>query len=131
MPRLVLASRSHAPVVPPRPLFAVDVEEFARLVLRDEMASAVAYADRARAAGVSQESLYLELLAPAARHLGDLWTEDLLGFAEVTLGLGQLHRVLRELSPAFESGPIQPRQDRRALLVRRRPASSIPSASPW
>ena len=50
---------------------------------------------------MSVESLYLNLLAPTARHLGELWTQDLCDFTQVTVGLSRLQRVLRELSPAF------------------------------
>jgi methanogenic corrinoid protein MtbC1 len=63
------------------------------------------------------EALYLELLAPAARHLGELWTADLCGFAEVTVGLCRLHQVLRELSPAFQNEGGRRAHGRRALLV--------------
>jgi MerR family transcriptional regulator, light-induced transcriptional regulator len=40
-------------------------------------------------------------LAPVARYLGELWEEDLCDFTQVTVGLGRLQQVLRELSPAF------------------------------
>lgn len=63
------------------------------------------------------ESLYLDLLAPAARHLGELWCADACDFASVTLALGRLQKVMHQLSPAFE-GDVQHREHgRRALLV--------------
>jgi methanogenic corrinoid protein MtbC1 len=40
------------------------------------------------------EPVCLELLAPAARHLGDLWLEDICSFADVTIGLMRLQRAL-------------------------------------
>ena len=48
------------------------------------------------------ELLFLRLLAPAARRLGELWEGDLCTFTDVTIGLSHLQQVLRELSPVFE-----------------------------
>ena len=59
------------------------------------------YVKQVQADGVRAESLYLDLLAPAAVRLGDLWTEDLCDFAEVTIGLVQLQNIMRQLGPAF------------------------------
>jgi methanogenic corrinoid protein MtbC1 len=68
-------------------------------------------------AGVPLELLYLDLLAPAARHLGILWEQDICDFGEVTVGLCNLRQVVRELSPLFllGSGGFDPR--RRALFL--------------
>lgn len=134
LPRLVLARRGAAELPPVEANCAdlsacASVEEFAALVLGPDVPLAFAYADRFRARGVSLEDLYLRLLAPAARYLGDLWTEDLVGFTSVTIALGRMHRLLREFSPlfadvpvfagspSFASGPAPARPDQRALLV--------------
>jgi methanogenic corrinoid protein MtbC1 len=66
---------------------------------------------------LSLESVFLDLLAPAARHLGEMWDEDRAGFAEVTLGMTTLHQVLRELGPAFHSEAAATGRDLLALLV--------------
>ncbi len=44
--------------------------------------------------GVSLESIYLHLVAPAARALGERWNTDEASFADVSLGLCCLHRLL-------------------------------------
>jgi len=49
------------------------------------------------AAGYSLERICLDLLTPAARDLGAKWDEDEVDFVEVTLGLGRMQRVVREL----------------------------------
>ena len=57
--------------------------------------------------GVSMEAIYLDLLGPTARRLGDFWNDDQVSFADVTIALGRLQQVVRELSlhgPA-EEGP--------------------------
>lgn len=70
-----------------------------------------------RQAGVPVERIYLELLAPAARELGRLWEHDLCDFTDVTVGVGRLQQLLRELSPAFGADQDQPVDGRRILLL--------------
>lgn len=101
-------------------LGASDVEEFARLVLESDDEAAQACVETLIARGVAIEAIYHDLLAPTARHLGELWNQDLCDFTEVTLGLGRLQRVLRETSahlsaPAVTGGARE--VDRRILLL--------------
>jgi methanogenic corrinoid protein MtbC1 len=134
IPRLVLARRgvqerpTTAAAVPSRSAAAEaavaagrvepeHVAEFARLLLEHDVVFATSYVESLRVQGAPLERVFLELLAPAARHLGDLWTADLVDFTEVTVGLCRLHEVLRELSPAFahEAEVVDP--GRRVLLA--------------
>jgi len=48
--------------------------------------------------GVAMEAIYLDLLAPTARRLGEFWQDDQASFADVTIALGRLQQVVRELS---------------------------------
>jgi MerR family transcriptional regulator, light-induced transcriptional regulator len=48
--------------------------------------------------GVPLETIFVDLLAPAARRLGTMWDEDRCDFVDVTMGLWRLQEVLRELS---------------------------------
>jgi MerR family transcriptional regulator, light-induced transcriptional regulator len=106
IPRLLLAlqsapaavaaegiGRSHAGVD--------DVAEFSRLITTHDLSVASAYVNALLSRGVSLEKIYLELLAPAARLLGEWWKEDLRDFTEVTSGLCRMHQLLHEFSPAF------------------------------
>ena len=95
----------------------VDIEAFATLLLASEDAAALAYVEAIRARGVALEAIYLELFAPAARHLGDLWLEDARDFAEVTLGLCRLHQFLHRFSAAFHDGREHAEHGRRALIL--------------
>lgn len=94
-----------------------NVEEFAQLIVSHDDAIAFSYVEAMRAQGVSIEKLLLDLLAPTARHLGDLWVADLCTFADVTIGLGRLQQILRSLGHEFsiETDPKKP--GRRALLA--------------
>lgn len=94
-----------------------DVAELARLAIRHEADVAVAFLDAVMGRGVPLESLLLELLAPAARHLGELWNEDLCDFTDVTIGLGRLHQALHAFTRAPGSEPSKRQISRKALLA--------------
>lgn len=46
--------------------------------------------------GVTLESIFLFLLEPVARHLGDRWLNDQISFIDVQLGLTRLHQLICE-----------------------------------
>lgn len=122
IPRLMLAHRlahecPQVPAVDSELISLRDVEDFARLVLSRDEDLPLACVEAIRARGVSIERIYLDLLAPTARYLGHLWNEDLCDFTEVTVGLGRLQQVLRELSPAFGQSVEHPAHGRRVLLL--------------
>lgn len=123
IPRLMLAHRiapeltSPAMASPAEPISQDDVQQFARLVLSEDEDAAFVGIEALRARGVSIERIFVELLAPTARYLGYLWDEDLCTFTDVTVGLGRLQRVLRELSTAFGHGVDHPTNGRRILLL--------------
>lgn len=96
---------------------ADEVEEFSRLVLNHDCPIALEYLRVLVARGVSADAIYLELLAPAARLLGELWKADLCDFTDVTIGLSRLQQLLHEISPQFEPEVGPPVVDRRVLLV--------------
>lgn len=94
-----------------------DVEEFAQIVVVQDDHVINSYIEAIRARGVAVEVIFLDLLAPAARHLGDLWVDDRTSFAEVTMGLGRLQQVLRWLSRDFVYGDENTGPGRRALII--------------
>ena len=102
IPRLMLAHRdAHAcdeGAEPCAVLAAQDVEAFTAIVLDSEDDEALAAVEAHLARGVPVETVFVELLAPTAHRLGELWTQDRCDFTDVTLGLGRLQRVLREVS---------------------------------
>jgi methanogenic corrinoid protein MtbC1 len=78
------------------------VVAFADLVLAASVPSLIKYVDGLRSDGLGVDAVLLQLLAPAARHLGDLWLEDKLSFLDVTSGLGRLQGIMRALGPDLE-----------------------------
>jgi MerR family transcriptional regulator, light-induced transcriptional regulator len=122
IPRLMLAHRSASEsasrAVPLGTTVTVDdVHGFTRLVLSQDEDAAYAAIHGFRKRDISVERLYVELLAPTARYLGELWDEDLCSFTDVTVGLGRLQRVLRELSPALGHSVEHAARGRRVLLL--------------
>ena len=107
IPRLMLAHRTpiECDVPPEVAKVAVSAEEvaaFGQLILTRSEEEALACVTRMRAAGAPIEAIYLDLLAPVARYLGELWEEDLCDFTDVTLGLGHLQKMLRDLNREAE-----------------------------
>ena len=118
IPRLVRAHAQDGTVAPAgvEPPREREVEEFTNLVLGASDGAVGTCIQGWRDRGLPMASVYLYLLAPAARHLGVLWTEDRCDFASVTVGLGRLQRLLREYSPAFGTEIGHPPNGRRVLL---------------
>jgi hypothetical protein len=77
---------------------SAEVAELARLLLVHEGEIASQFVHMLRQHGAPLERICLDLLAPAARRLGELWARDACDFAELTTGLTRLHAVLREVS---------------------------------
>jgi len=106
IPRLMLAHKA----VPAAPAVALTLEEvpsaaevveFTRLILSPDADVVSSYVEAMRVRGIGLESFCLDLLAPAARRLGELWCADLCEFTDVTVALGRLQQVMHEFSRVF------------------------------
>ena len=104
IPRLVLARRATGSVDPPtdRGPDRQNVIELTDIVLARDASVASRYVEAMRERGVAVEALYLDLLAPTARELGEMWTADICSFSDVTIALGRLQQMLHNLSPCFQ-----------------------------
>lgn len=67
------------------------------LISTDAQAAAALIEHQYRA-GMVVESLYLNLLAPAAVMLGEWWEEDKITFGDVTVGTGRIYSIMRSLN---------------------------------
>lgn len=122
IPRLLMAHRDRVPqplpLGPPQLGIGIeDVHHFAKLALSDNDTLVIGQVHLFLSRGASIEAIFVQLLGPTARYLGELWTEDLCSFADVTVGLCRLQRVLRELSADFEAGGDAAGPARRILLL--------------
>jgi len=93
----------------------IEIIELSRLVLGAENADAFDYITRLREAGLSLDNLYLELLEPTARHLGELWDEDKVDFLDVSVGLIRLQRLVRVFAGLDDTAPYD--EKCRALII--------------
>lgn len=81
-----------------------EIDAFARRAVTCDSDTLVEEVHRLLAGGVTHEDLLLKLLAPAARRLGKMWDDDSCDFADVTIGLMKLHRVLERVNAEGPSG---------------------------
>jgi methanogenic corrinoid protein MtbC1 len=102
IPRLMLVHQTATPRPSPSgaaiQLGPETTEKFALYTLSSGHDSLLAIVGNLLQQGISMESIYLDLLAPAARRLGEYWNNDEVTFADVTIALGRLQQVVRELS---------------------------------
>lgn len=96
-----VARAPQAPVLDATVVRDHDVETLARLALGADARPVHALVEAIRVRPVPLVAIYLDLLQPAARKLGEWWVADLCTFADVTIGMLRLHEVLREVGPEF------------------------------
>ena len=71
-----------------------DIDALADIVLGSDLEAAAAYVMMLRDRGLSMDTLFIELLEPTARHLGEMWDRDECDFIDVTLGVARLQKLL-------------------------------------
>jgi methanogenic corrinoid protein MtbC1 len=121
IPRLVRAHvASAAPQKPTGPQITDDeVKRLTDQVLYADDQALQEFVSDLRRRGVSVQSIFLDLLAPVARQLGEHWSCDTCSFTEVTVAMGRLQQLLRANSSAFGMSRIgeNPQSDKRILLL--------------
>lgn len=81
-----------------RAITAEDVETFVRMSVTSEARSLLEFVDQCIVDGCAFDSIYVDLLAPTARRLGEYWDSDRYDFVDVTMGLWRIQEILRELT---------------------------------
>lgn len=103
IPRLLLAHRrsvadendySDLPVQ----VGAADVLAFAEILINEPYDRVLEHTERLIRGGLPIKRLLLDIMAPTAAHLGEMWSSDNLDFLAVTVGLSTLHRLVHEVS---------------------------------
>jgi methanogenic corrinoid protein MtbC1 len=92
-----------------------EIVQFGQLVMASDPGAATVFFERMRERGHSLDTLYEGLMAPTARHLGELWHQDRCDFVDVTLGVSRLQELLKIFSSAGDITVVDIR--RRALLI--------------
>ena len=108
-----------APVepAPSAPSLSAELDAFVALVLENDADVVCEYIEQLRDGGESLPAIYLNLLAPAARRLGELWESDECGFATATLGISRMHQVLLRFSSFFCANCTESPDDAKSVLV--------------
>ncbi len=119
IPRLLMAHNAGGPdsdAAHPGLIDGTDINRFALLPLRLEAAGLLEEVDALIERGASVEAICVELLAPAARRLGEMWDRDECDFIDVTMGLWRLQEVMREISARSPSRRFPYPESRSALF---------------
>lgn len=126
VPRLMNAHRSPLPALPEsggsaaaslrHTIESAQVQALVDISLNGEAEQTRAFVMRLRDEGVSIESLYLDLITPAARRIGAMWEADTCDFVLVTLALLRIQQVTYDLSPEFILSGTEP-SSRRVMVA--------------
>jgi methanogenic corrinoid protein MtbC1 len=122
IPRLMLAHAARgrelvsASGAPARPVEPEHVDTLIRAVMAEDTTAALQLVRSLAASGISLETIYLELLSPAARRAGELWEADQCSFTDVTIGLWRLQEVMHEVGMANGIPPRTAEPPHRVLL---------------
>lgn len=103
------------------------IETLCAALTDEDPQRAIAVVTRLLDCGVSIDAIYETYIPRTAARLGDLWSDDRIGFTDVTLGMARLTEVFRTLSPQYlrrcADGPVTGRPlatgpaSRRALFA--------------
>jgi methanogenic corrinoid protein MtbC1 len=124
IPRLMLAHRAQpfSPMVAESSnddakLGAAMTEAFTQILMKGEGEQADRFIEGLLQQGLDVEAIFMDLIAPAARLLGDYWLDDRASFMDVTVGLGKLQQVVRSLGYNPSQGYGDCTQSRSILLA--------------
>lgn len=79
-----------------------EIARFAQLCIESDADAPDTFVQSLMAEGLGSEAIFLHLLAPAARHLGYLWEEDICDFTQVTIGLVRMQQMTLRLGSEFQ-----------------------------
>lgn len=86
----------------PRPLAQLFLELLHEAALAPDQAAPSRVVTRMIAAGIRPDEIADIYIPTVARRMGDMWCEDTLGFAYVTIGCARLQALLRTLGPEWQ-----------------------------
>ena len=100
LPRLMLVHQfsqndNHSEKMAAEDIGPEHVEELVGILFERSVSAGQEYVEAALREGVDLEQVYMRLLAPAARLMGEMWETDARDFSDVTIGLCRLHEILR------------------------------------
>ena len=124
IPRLMLAHRAEPVLSPIAGRAAVGprtLDTFIRMSLARDVSALTAFIETLMEGGLPLDEVYVDLLIPTARRLGEGWEDDTLSYTDVTVALSRLHQVLRALAWRVPSPAVG--DDARAICLSPFPGS--------
>ena len=94
-----------------------DVLDFAQACLDADPQAVFNHLDVLRDKGLGTQTVFLDVITPAARYLGDLWEQDKMDFTVVAQGLLRMHHAMRHLGYETQDGPQTAGDVRRIMLA--------------
>ncbi len=122
IPRLLVSHQANSSLeslaIPgQRKILGAEIDLLSGLAINGNQQSCIDLIQKLIAKQVSIESIYLDLIPRTARKLGELWEQDVVSFADVTIGLWRLQHVLYELTKDFQLKNSMPIENLNALLI--------------
>ncbi len=87
-----------------------NIRTLADIVIGSDLEAAATYVATLRNQGLTLESLFLDLLEPTARYLGEMWDRDECDFVDVTLGVGRLQKLIAVFTQTYTLPEIDTRR---------------------
>lgn len=88
-------------LVAAKPLERDVISAFCRLIVGPDSRDAFRFVEILLERGVPTETILLDLMAPAARVMGEMWEADLCNFVDVTVGLARIQQMTRQIRPGI------------------------------
>jgi MerR family transcriptional regulator, light-induced transcriptional regulator len=93
------------------------IDQLLLLLLQDDATPSANYVKELFANGIELEEIYLNLLTPVARKLGEQWESDEADFTQVTVALWRIKQLMYDLSPVFQEYAEYKQQGKNVMLV--------------
>jgi methanogenic corrinoid protein MtbC1 len=93
------------------------IDALMTMILQDDASPSANYVKELFAQGIELEELYLNLLTPVARKLGEKWDNDEADFTQVTVALWRIKQLMYDLSPMFQEYAEYKQQGKSVMLV--------------
>ncbi len=78
-------------------------DRFIGMVLAESRDAQWQFLCELRQAGLDPEAIFLDVMTPAIRHLGDLWEDDRMSFIDVTTKSSHLQQMMRRLGAEWQT----------------------------
>ena len=94
-----------------------EIAAFAEMCVSRESEDVLEFIEKLLLDHVDSTSIFLNLIAPAARHLGQMWESERADFTQVTMGLLRMHQITHRIGYEYQSGPQKAGPAKRVMLA--------------